>query len=162
MVRGTSSLAVFRLLLFLLSELQRLDPLERLDKELDDPDDPDEDGVAERGSSPEFGASSADGAVDRYNDEVSSIIDLGEGNGGTLLGWLQGRRVWLRYGMVATRGDRAHGFWDAWHVRSCESVGSMNFMNFKAAPVPQGSLSGRSKMLPNRISSEERGDKNRP
>jgi len=68
----------------------------------------------------------------------------------------------LRYGIVATKGERAHGFWEAVQVRSCESVGSMYFINFKAAPVPQGNFKGRSKMLPNRMSSEERGDRKRP
>jgi hypothetical protein len=59
-------------LLFLLSPLQPLDPL---DNELEDPDE--EDGFAVR--SLDIGAS---GAAARCKEEVSSIIDLGEGNGG--------------------------------------------------------------------------------
>jgi hypothetical protein len=66
-------------LLFLPSEPQRLDPLERLDKELEDPDpDDEEDGVGDRRSSD----SGASGTVARCKEEVSSVIDFAEGNGG--------------------------------------------------------------------------------
>jgi hypothetical protein len=57
-------------LLFLLFLLPRLERLDLLDRELEDPV---EDGV------PALGAVIA---ADKYNDEVSSVIDVGGGNGG--------------------------------------------------------------------------------
>ena len=82
----------------------------------------------------------------------------------------------MRCGMVATRGESAHGFGAArscsrvwsmilWYLFNVETVGEMghtHFMNLRAREEPHGSLSGRSKVLPNRTSSAVHGVKNRP
>jgi hypothetical protein len=79
-------------------------------------------------------------------------------------------REWVRFGMVDIRGERAHGC--VGEERSCSKVGSMylahkfdcvrvvgrgstHVMNLRAAPEPQGSFRGLSKVFPNRMSSVE-------
>lgn len=68
--------------------------------------------------------------------------------------------VCTKCGMVAMRGDSAQG--RLFDVRSCSRVGSINFMNFSAAPAPQGNFSGLSNVFPKRMSSAECFCRNRP
>jgi hypothetical protein len=75
-------------------------------------------------------------------------------------GEVVGRRLCAKWGMVEISGERAHGF--VGDARSCSSVGSTYFMNFRAAPEPHGSLNGLSKVFPKRMSFAEYGTKNLP
>lgn len=100
--------------------------------------------------------------------DMSSPIGFAGGNRGSLP--LLSIRECVRWGIVATSGDNAHGF--DLDARSCSRVGSMKlqersisstriepydpyFMNFSAVLKPHGNLRGRSKVFPNNISSAE-------